>query len=45
MARVDITATNWLVIGILAASFIIVLKIVLRMVPTPAIIRENVALI
>lgn len=45
MARVDFTFTNLLIIGVMAATFIIVLKQLLRVVPTPAIFRQYVGTI
>lgn len=42
MARVDFTATNFLAIGIMAAAFVILLKMSLRVVPVPQPLRGYV---
>lgn len=40
MAKTDITLTNWAIVGLLAFTFIVVIKMAIRLVPTPAIVRQ-----
>ncbi len=40
MAKVDLTLTNWVIVGLLAFTFIVVGKMAIRAFPTPAIVRQ-----
>lgn len=40
MADVDLTLTNMAKVGLLAFAFIVIIKLAIRSLPTPAIVRQ-----